>query len=94
MQTPDSIWKFSTTFLAGVVITLVSAYFANQKDLVTREDLAIQLETQQKRLDDQSRELGELKASVIQLDVDTARIAEHLGVPPKPMTPNHNYEER
>lgn len=86
MSNGDSIWKFSTAFLAGVVLSLTGAYFVAQKNVATKDDLALQAATQQRQLDDLQRTTGELKTSVIQLDVDTARIAEHLGVPTRPTT--------
>jgi len=76
---PD-IWKFLTTFLAGVVLTLIAAYFTNQKNVVTKEDLALFLNAQQRQLDDQGRDIAQLKATALQLELNTARIAEHLDV--------------
>ena len=78
------IWKFSTAFLAGVVLSLVAAYLTVQKDVVTKGDLAIVLASQQRQLDEQSGAIRELKGSVLQLDETTVRIGEHLGVATKP----------
>jgi len=81
----DGIWKFATMFLSGVVLSLLSAYFITQKDVVTKTDLNASLAMQQRQLDEQNRSIVEMKASIVQLDVDTGRIAEHLGVPAHPV---------
>ena len=86
MPNGESIWKFATSFLAGVVISLIVAYFLTQKNVATKDDLVLQAATQQRQIDELQRTTGEIKTSVIQLDVDTARIAEHLGVPAHPVT--------
>ncbi len=76
------IWKYCTTLLAGICITLVGAYFANQKNVVTKDDLGVTLAAQQRQLDDQGRDIHELKATARQLEINTAQIAEHLKIEP------------
>jgi hypothetical protein len=78
------VWKGIALFLGGVVLSLVGCIWNMQKDSVTKADLTIALAAQQRQLDDQSIQLSALRTSIIQLEVDTGRISEHLGVPAHP----------
>jgi len=78
---PESpIWKYCTTLLAGICLSLVGSYFANQKNVVTKDDLGVTLAAQQRQLDDQGRDIRDLKATARQLEINTAQIAEHLRI--------------
>lgn len=90
----DSIYKMATLILASALITLLGAYFASQKNVVTREELPGLIEhynpyTQdQKDLKNQvanlQNEVVELRGQVRQLQTDVGNISAKLGVTASP----------
>jgi hypothetical protein len=85
----ESFWKNCTLFLAGCLISLLTAYFSNQKNVVTKDDLRLYLEPIQVQVNSQGADLTDVKASVKQLESDTSRIAGQLGVPAHPAILSH-----
>jgi septal ring factor EnvC (AmiA/AmiB activator) len=96
----NPIWKQTTLFLAGVVLTGAAAWATINHSAVTRDEvpqliaaysqspqLQLQLTQQSKQIDEQSTKIGQLQAQVGQLQLDVARISEHLGVTARPGKP-------
>lgn len=91
-------WQKVALFLGGVIVSLVGALAAYPHNVVTREELPGLVASYatsgsqytkdatdlRKQLDDQSHEIGEMRAQMQQLQVDVARISERLGVPAHP----------
>lgn len=87
-------YKSATLILASALVTLIGAYFVNQKNVVTREELPGLIEhynpyTQdQKDLKNQVQglrdEVVELRGQVRQLQTDVGNISAKLGVVAQP----------
>lgn len=82
----ETVWKYLTVSFGSVLLAIAGWYLTQNRDAVTKQDLKETIAPMQLQLDDHTRQLGEVKESIIQLDVDTARISEHLGVSAHPGT--------
>ena len=90
----SDIYKTFTIFLSGVLVSIVGAYFASAHDVVTKADLPGLMrqynpyENDSKDIKAKLEELAEHQAEqgaqLMQLQVDTGRISERVGVPAHP----------
>lgn len=80
----NGVYKFLTTVLITIVISMGTFYFAVGKDAITKQDMPGLLATMQRQIDDQTAEIAKLRSEVVQLEIDTARISDKLGVPAHP----------
>lgn len=88
------IYKTLTTLLSGMLITLIGAYLVSNHNVVTHEEFSGLVQqyspytSDQKgireKLDTLSEQNVRLQTQVEQLQIDTARISEKLGVPAHP----------
>lgn len=81
----NGVWKFLTGIFATALLTLIIAY---PRDYVSRADFE-QFKREERDQSDvarheQASKDAELSTQVHQLQVDTGRIAEHLGVAAHP----------
>jgi ABC-type Fe2+-enterobactin transport system substrate-binding protein len=85
-------WQRMAFFLAGIIVAGVGAFASYPRNVVTRDELPTLIANYsqynatdvQRQLADSALHIGQLEAQVQQLQVDVARISEHLGVPPHP----------
>jgi hypothetical protein len=90
---PD-IYKTLTITLASIVVTLIGAYFLAARNVVTKEELpgliqqyspyTVDSKDIKTKLDELRFEQIRTTEQVRQLQIDTARIGEKLGVPGTP----------
>jgi hypothetical protein len=95
-QESQAMWQKVALFLAGIIVAGVGSFAAYPRNIVTRDELPGLVASYatsgsqytkdsadlRRQLDDQSHEIGEMRAQMQQLQVDVARISERLGVPP------------
>ena len=87
----ESPWQKVALFLAGVIVSGVGAIAAYPRNVVNRDELPALISSYsqytkdatdlRRQLDDQSHQIGDMQSEIQQLQVDIARISEHLGVP-------------
>lgn len=79
------IFKWATSFLAGVVLTGTMAYVAGQKDLITRREYTEQNLRFEQHLEAHDKQLEEEIQMVSKNTIEITRILEdmRLGVHPK-----------
>jgi hypothetical protein len=82
---PEGVWKFTTGILATALVTLTFAY---PRDIVSRADFEQFKREEIDHIEQVRREQAEkdarLEERVRQLQIDSGRIAEKLGVPAHP----------
>lgn len=71
----NGIWKSVALTLAGAICSLCVAWITVTRDAISRTEV----ETQNARLEERVR----------QLQIDVARISEHMGIPAHPGDPQH-----
>lgn len=74
----SGVWKFLTTFLSAVVLTLLGCIYHLDKDNVRQADIAVL----QKQLDQHGSDLKTLNTSVVDLHVDMGEVKYALGITP------------
>lgn len=78
------VWKILATGAFGVLIGALTPYVAGPpRDVVTKQDLTSALAPIQAQLSQLSSQGGANQAQIVLLQVDVARISEHLGIQKK-----------
>jgi len=80
VKLPTDWWKQSTLFLAGVVLTLVGAYFANQKDVMTKTDFQTFSAAQQQQINDVKTKVDIVDDRTRTMQMDITAVKTQLGV--------------
>lgn len=63
----NGIWKFSTSFLSGIVLTGIIWYLTQLKEIATRADVNQAVTYLSGRVDGQVQEISSLKATVSEM---------------------------
>lgn len=83
--TSSGVWKFLTGIFATALLTLIIAYPRDAVNRADFEEFKREERDQTERLRvEQAAKDAELSGQVRQLQIDTGRIAEHLGVSAHP----------
>lgn len=86
-ESNGGVWKFLTSFLSGVVLTGIFAYFGAQKDWIARREFNEENERYERHLEANDKQIGELIHALAQTDNDVARITEDLRISGHPVPP-------
>lgn len=83
--TSAGVWKFLTGIFATALLTLIIAY---PRDAVSRADLEefkreVREQSERVRIEQATKDT-QITGQLQQLQIDTGRIAEHVGVPAHP----------
>lgn len=95
-----TVWKWIAGLLVTIMLSVGGTMAATSRDTVSQKDFEQQLkpletkiaalETRiQLREDHDDRESTKLQEEISQIDIDVARIAERMGLPPRPIKPVH-----
>ena len=93
-STPTDIYKTVTVALGSILVTFIGVYFTSNHNAVTKEELpgliqqyspyTVDAKSIQSKLDELAIEQAKTTEQLHQLQIDTARISEKLGVPASP----------
>ncbi len=87
-----AIWKYIAISTLGILLGMGAQMFREPKDVVSKTELTLLLEQQRSsvvelhsKIDEQTREIIALRATVNLLSIDTAGIAMKVGVAAHPV---------
>lgn len=81
------MYKIATSFLLGVVLTGIGAYFSSQKDFITRREFSEQNARYDGHFEANDKQIGQLIQSMQQTTNDVTRVTEDLRITAKPLPP-------
>lgn len=92
-----TVWKWIAGILVTIMLSVGTTMAVSNRDVVSQKDFEQQLKPLQTQIsqletrialreDRDDRESKALQEEISQIDIDVARIAEHMGLPPRPMT--------